>query len=121
VDRMLEIRERRSKLKREFDERDGSLKTMYTQGENWLLKHLQDTGLKSFKVDGATVFTKVNQRWGIGDWSAFTDWVKATGNIDLLGKRVASTNMDQFVKEAEGETPPGIKQDAVVSVNIRKA
>jgi hypothetical protein len=121
VDQMLQLRERRSALKKEFEQQDSKLKEMYTRGENWLLKHLQDTGHKSFKVDGATVFTKVNQRFGIGDWPAFSAWVQETGNIDLLGKRVSSTNMDQYIKEADGEMPPGIKQDAVTSVNIRKA
>jgi|AntRauTorckE6833_2_1112554.scaffolds.fasta_scaffold02897_3 hypothetical protein len=121
VDQMLQLRERRSALKKEFEQQDSKLKEMYTRGENWLLKHLQDTGHKSFKVDGATVFTKVNQRFGIGDWPAFSAWVQETGNIDLLGKRVSSTNMDQYIKESDGEMPPGIKQDAVTSVNIRKA
>lgn len=120
VDRMLALREQRAKLKKEFEEQDRKLREMYERGENWLLKHLQDTGHKSFKVDGATVFTKVNNRYSFGDWTAFSEWVKQTGEVELLQHRVSSTNMETFTKE-NGELPPGIKKDPVVSVNIRKS
>ena len=120
VDRMLEIRDRRSKLKKEFEAADKALRDMYEKGENWLLKHMQDTGHKSFKVDGATVFTKTNHRYSFGDWGNFAEWIKESGEVDLLQHRVSSTNMDTYLKES-GALPPGIKQDPVVSVNIRKA
>lgn len=120
VDKMVEIREQRAQLKKEFEEKDRKLRDMYDRGENWLLRHMQETGHKSFKVDGATVFTKTNNRYSFGDWPAFIDWVKQTGEVDLLQKRVSSTNMETFAKE-NGELPPGIKKDPVVSVNIRKA
>ena len=120
VDRMLEIRERRGLIKKEFEAKDKALREMYTKGENWLLKHMQDTGHKSFKVEGATVFTKTNHRYSFGDWGSFATWMIEHGEIDLLQHRVAATNMDTFLKES-GELPPGIKQDPVVSVNIRKA
>lgn len=120
VDKMIEIREERAKLKKEFESRDRQLREMYERGENWLLKHMQDTGHKSFKVDGATVFTKTNHRYSFGDWVGFSDWVKQTGEVDLLQKRVSSTAMDTYLKD-NGELPPGIKQDPVVSVNIRKS
>jgi len=120
VDRMLEIRERRSLIKKEFEAKDKALREMYTKGENWLLSHMQDTGHKSFKVEGATVFTKTNHRYSFGDWGSFAKWMVEHGEIDLLQHRVASTNMDTFLKTS-GELPPGIKQDPVVSVNIRKA
>ena len=120
VDRMLWIRDERSRLKKDFEEKDRKLRDMYERGENWLLKHMQDTGHKSFKVDGATVFTKTNNRYSFGDWAGFAEWVKQTGEIDLLQHRVSSTNMETYVKES-GELPPGIKKDPVVSVNIRKS
>jgi len=120
VDRMLEIRERRGLIKKEFEAKDKALREMYTKGENWLLKHMQDTGHKSFKVEGATVFTKTNHRYSFGDWPNFAKWMVEHGEIDLLQHRVAATNMDAFLK-ASGELPPGIKQDPVISVNIRKA
>lgn len=120
VDKMMELREERSQLKKAFEEKDRKLREMQERGENWLLKHMQETGHKSFKVDGATVFTKTNHRYSFGDWSGFADWVKRTGEVDLLQHRVSSTNMETYIKE-HGELPPGIKQDPVVSVNIRKA
>jgi len=123
VDRMLDIRERRSVIKKEFEAKDKALREMYTKGENWLLKHMQETGHTSFKVAGknpGTVFTKTNHRYSFGDWPNFAKWMVEHGEIDLLQHRVAATNMDAFLK-ASGELPPGVKQDPVISVNIRKA
>lgn len=120
VDRMMELREKRSELKKQFEEKDRALREMYERGENWLLKHMQETGHQSFKVEGATVFTKTTKRYSFGDWTAFSDWVKQTGEVDLLQHRISSTNMDTFLKTSEG-LPPGIKQDPVINVNIRKA
>lgn len=120
VDRMMALRDKRSQLKKDFEARDRQLREMYERGENWLLKHMQETGHKSFKVEGATVFTKTNMRYSFGDWSGFTEWVKQTGEVDLLQKRVSSTNMETFLKD-NGELPPGIKRDPVLTVNIRKS
>lgn len=121
VDKMLEIREKISALTKEYEAEKAKLKQAYERGENWLLARMQETGHKSFKVDGATVFTKTNKRYSFGDWNGFAAWVQKTGNVELLQHRVSSTNMDTFVKESEGELPPGIKVDPVVSVNIRKS
>lgn len=117
---MLELREQRSELKKAFEEKDKVLRAMQERGENWLLQHMHETGHDSFKAGGATVFTKTNHRYSFGDWNGFAEWVKQTGEIDLLQHRVSSTNMGTYLKE-HGELPPGIKQDPVVSVNIRKA
>lgn len=123
VERMVQIRDRRAQLKKEFEEQDKKLREAYERGEAWLLKHMQENGHKSIKVEGEgtyTVFTKVQKRYSFGDWGGFVDWVKQTGEVDLLQHRVSSTNVDAYVKE-HGELPPGIKQDPVVKVNIRKA
>lgn len=120
VDRMLQLREQRSQLKKEYEERDKQLRTMMERGENWLLQHMHETGHKSFKVEGATVYTSATNRYSFGDWSGFAEWVRKTGEVDLLQHRVSSRNLDEYVKE-HGELPPGVKKDPVVSVNIRKS
>lgn len=120
VNTMLKIRERLSTLTKEYETEKARLKAVYEKGENWLLKRMHETGHTSFKVEGATVFTKTNKRYSFGDWNGFSAWVQQTGNVELLQHRVSSTNMDTFVKEA-GELPPGIRVDPVVTVNIRKS
>lgn len=121
VQHMLALREKISQVRKEAKEQEAKLQQQYDKGEAWLLNHLNETGHKSFKVEAGTVFKKTNMRYGLGDWTGFAEWVKKTGNVDLLQHRVSSTNMDQFVKENEGELPPGVKVDPVVSLNIRKS
>lgn len=120
VDGMKKIRERRSQLKKEFEEQDRKLREQWERGESWLMRHMQETGHKSFKVDGATVFTSTQTRYKVPDKEAFKQYLQQTGNLDLVQLRVNTTNMRELVKETEN-LPPGVDAEDVVSVNIRKS
>lgn len=120
VDRMKDIREKRSQLKKEYEEQDRKLREQWDRGEAWLMKHMQDTGHKSFKVDGATVYTSTKSRYKVPDKDAFKQYLKQTGNLDLVQLRVSETNMREVVEES-GELPPGVTSEEIISVNIRKS
>lgn len=120
VDRMREIRDRRAELKKRFEEHDRKLREQWDRGEAWLMKHIQETGHKSFKVDGATVFTSVNTRYKVPDKEAFKNYLLSTGDLDLAQLSVNKTNMKTHLEDG-GQLPPGVDYEEIVSVNIRKA
>ena len=117
--RMLEIRDKRAEIKKDFEEKDRKLRQMYERGENWLLDHMQKTGHSSFKADGISVYTSETTRASIPDWNALCDYIRESGNVDLLQKRVNTKNLKQLDEEGK-PTPPGVKTEQVVSVNIRR-
>lgn len=116
---MLDLRDQRSQLKKAFEESDRVLRKKYERGENWLLQHMQETGHDKFSAGGATVYTSMNQRTSIPDWNAFCDYIRETGQVDLLQKRISSTNLKELMKDSP-TPPPGVAVEEVVSVNIRK-
>lgn len=120
IQRMLELRDQRSQLKKQFEEDDRKLRKMYERGENWLLQHMHETGHEKFTAGGATVFQSKTTRASIPDWTALCDYIRETGEVDLLQKRVSSTNLKEFMKSGN-PTPPGVKVEEVVNVNIRKS
>ena len=120
VDQMKTIRDKRKQLKAKFDEHDKKLRDQWDRGEAWLMQHMQDTGHRSFKVDGATVFTSTVVRYKVPDKDAFKDYLMKTGNLDLAQLSVNKSNMQQHIEEG-CLLPPGVDYDEVVSVNIRKS
>lgn len=117
---MLELRDQRAQLKKEYEEKDRVLRKKYERGENWLLQHMQETGHEKFTAGGATVYTSMNTRTSIPDWNAFCDYVRETGQVDLLQKRLSSTNLKELMKD-NPTPPPGVAVEEVVSVNIRRS
>lgn len=120
IQAMLDLRDQRSALKKDFEEKDRVLRKKYERGENWLLRHMQETGHDKFSAGGATVYTSMNTRTSIPDWTAFCDYVRQTGQVDLLQKRLSSTNLKELMKE-NPTPPPGVAVEEVVTVNIRRS
>lgn len=116
----VKMRDRRSQLKREYDEADGDLKKKMGLVESELLKMLNASGSDSLKVSGvgqAYLAKKVMVR--ATDWDAFWDYIFETRQIDLLQKRVASRAVQEIV-ESTGELPPGVDMSTERVVNVRR-
>lgn len=117
---MLELRDERAQLKKEYEDKDRALRKKYERGENWLLQHMHETGHDKFTAGGATVYTSTTARTSIPDWNAFCDYVRQTGQVDLLQKRLSSTNLKELMKD-NPTPPPGVAVEEVVTVNIRRS
>lgn len=53
----------------------------------------------------------------VEDKESFVDWVKSTGNVELMEVRVAKTNSLQYLEE-NGSLPPGISQARKYAVRV---
>lgn len=114
------MREKRSEIKREFEEADGSLKHKMGLVEAELLKMLNKAGSDSLKIKGlgqAYLSKRVTVK--ATDWNALYDFIMETKQIDLLQKRIASRVVQEYV-ETEGELPPGVDMSSERVVNVRR-
>jgi len=114
------MRDKRSQIKREFDEADGALRKKMGLVEGELLKMLNKAGSDSLKVAGvgqAYLAKKVTVR--ATDWDALWKHIFETQNIDLLQKRVGSRAVQEFY-DTEGELPPGVDMNTERVVNVRR-
>lgn len=121
VQRMIDIRDKRAALKKQFEEADQELKAQFARGDAWLLAKLEDTGANSLKCTAGTVFIKEDMRASAGDWDALAQHVLDTGEVELLERRVSKTAVKEYMERTGGELPPGVMIRTERTVNIRRA
>jgi hypothetical protein len=74
-------------------------------------------GLSSVKTSSGTVSLTKATRYNTQDWDSFKKFVLEHEVVDLLEKRIAQSNMAQFLEENPGLVPPGM--NAITSFDIR--
>ena len=74
-------------------------------------------GLTSVRTSAGTVSLTKTTRYNTADWDSFKQFVLDHQMVDLLEKRIAQTNMAQFLEENPGVVPPGL--NAVTGFDIR--
>jgi len=74
-------------------------------------------GLTSVRTSSGTVSLMKSTRYNTQDWDSFKAFVLEHQVVDLLEKRIAQTNMAQFLEENPGVVPPGL--NSVTGFDIR--
>jgi hypothetical protein len=74
-------------------------------------------GLTSVRTSSGTVSLMKSTRYNTQDWDSFKAFVLEHQVVDLLEKRIAQSNMAQFLEENPGVVPPGL--NSVTGFDIR--
>lgn len=114
------LRDKRSVLKREYEEQDADLRTKMEKIEVFLLRSLDGVGANSLNTDHGTAYISEDVRASCGDWDALWTMIQTTGRFDFLEKRVSSKAVREF-KEETGELPPGVSIHSERVVRIRRS
>jgi hypothetical protein len=64
-------------------------------------------GTDTFKGSYGTAFRQTKEKFTINDWDSFSKWLLATGNLQVIQKRV-SPNAVKEIRTLDGEMPPGV-------------
>jgi hypothetical protein len=96
------------------------LKAQQDQVKNALKEQMLALGLTSVRTTEGTVVLSTKTRYSTTDWDEFKEFVKENDALDLFEKRIAQTNMAQFLKENPALVPPGLNSNAEYSVSVRK-
>lgn len=91
------------------------------KAESWIMAQMMDLGVESVKVAAGTVYTQTRMLTGIGDKGALMDFIRQTGQPELLQARVSSDAVKQYMADHAGALPPGVKVDHERVVTIRRA
>jgi len=78
-------------------------------------------GLTSVKTSSGTVSLMKSTRYNTQDWDSFKAFVLEHQVVDLLEKRIAQTNMAQFLEENPGVVPPGLNSVTGFDIRVTKA
>ena len=124
LDRLAKIyRKIRTEITTLTQEYDGKVETLKAQQEeikNAMKDMMKTMGVTSVRTAQGTVVLSVKTRYNTQDWDSFKKFVVEHDAVDLLEKRIAQTNMAQFLEENPGVVPPGLNSASEYDISVRK-
>jgi hypothetical protein len=114
------MRDRVSELTREYDTEVEIIKAQQAEIVTAMKEQMQALGVTSVRTDQGTVVLSVKTRYSTSDWDSFKSFVVEHDALDLFEKRIAQTNMKQFLEENPGVVPPGLNSNAEYDISVRK-
>lgn len=107
------IKARQAKLDKEI----ADLEEQRTEIRMAIKDQMKALGLSSVRTSHGMVSLSKTTRYNTQDWDSFKAFVLEHQVVDLLEKRIAQTNMAQFLEENPGVVPPGL--NSVTGFDIR--
>ena len=121
IDRLVKIhtkiKSRIDALTKEYDTAVEQLKAQQDEVRFAIKDKMKALGLKSVNTSYGTVSLSTKVRYNTQDWDSFKAFVLEHQVVDLLEKRIAQSNMAQFLEENPGVVPPGL--NSVTGFDIR--
>lgn len=114
------IRAEIATLTQEYDTKVEALKAQQDELKNAMKDMMKTMGVTSVRTAQGTVVLSVKTRYNTLDWDSFKKFVVEHDAVDLLEKRIAQTNMSQFLEENPGLVPPGLNSHAEYDISVRK-
>ena len=120
VEHYIALRDHKSMLDAEHKARVAEIDAQMTNAENFLLNHLNESGLDRVGVGAGTVFVQVKTMPSFEDKEATIAYIKQSGNVELLQSRLSSTAVKEFMDANNQQLPPGVKIMTERTVTIRR-
>jgi len=124
IDRLVKIyrkiKEKIDTLTQEYDTQIETLKAQQDEIKFALKDMMKADGTTSLKTTFGTVSLMTKTRYSTNDWDSFKRFIIEHEAVDLLEKRVAQSNMAQFLAENPGAVPPGLNSITEYEIRITK-
>jgi hypothetical protein len=114
------IRARIQELTSAYETEVEALKAQQQEIANELKDRMQALGMASVRTTEGTIILGQKTRYFTSDWDSFKRFVLDHEAVDLFEKRIAQSNMKQFLEENPGVVPPGLNSDSEVTITVRK-
>ena len=118
----IKLRDKKSLLKKQYDERVAKVDAVMDKMEAIILKTFQDSGIDSARTDAGTAYISTRTSATVGSREEFLSWVLQDPDERsiFLENRVSKVAVEQF-KAANDDLPPGINFRSEVTVGVRRA
>ena len=118
----INIRDTRSKLKREFESTDNEMKKQADLLETQFLKMMQDSGSDNLTVRGlGQVIKSKKEQAQARDWNSIIEYIQESGDVEILQRRLALGRVKQYLDDNAGALPPGVDLTTEITVTVRRA
>lgn len=120
VGTFIKIREKKARLKAEYEAAVAPYNEAADKIENLLLAKFQDMGVESIRTPNGTAYSTVKTSATMGDWDAFKEFCDHQDDPYMFIERRVSKEAVVAYKQAHGELPPGVNWSETRAVNFRK-
>jgi hypothetical protein len=117
----IRIRERKSELKKKYDEDKKALDDKMATIEAKLLEMFNRTGQEMARTAAGTAYISVRSTASVADHDVFLEFVKEHDEWGLVDVRAAKSAIDAYRAAHENQLPPGISITEERCVNIRRS
>lgn len=107
-------------LTREYDTKVETLKAKQDTLKFAMKDQMKALGVKSVNTTFGTVSMVQKTRYSTQDWDSFKTFIVENDAVDLLEKRIAQTNMAQYLVENPGSVPPGLNAFSDFEIRVTK-
>ena len=115
-----QLRRKKQEMTREFDEKIRAVNTAVADVEEKLRGEMNRLDVEQVRNDHGLFSRKTKRRYFAEDWARYYEHIHATGNFDLLQKRIGEGALKEEIQEADGKLPPGISFKDFVEINFTK-
>jgi hypothetical protein len=105
---------------KEFETEIEGLKEQMDQVKHLMKDRLLAQGATSSKTSSGTIILSQKTRYYAQDWDAMKQFIREHDALDLFEKRLAQTNMKQYLEQNPGVVPPGLQSQTEYDVAVRK-
>ena len=116
----IKIRNAKEDLTREYDAKIADLDEQMKVLKQKLLDVSKESGVTSFKTDHGVAYRTIKNRYWTNNWDSFYTFMRDSGRMELLEKRIHQTNMREFLEDRPDVHPPGLNVDQEYEITIRR-
>ena len=117
----LTIREAKSNLYREYQNKNGQLEEELKQIEVVLLDECSQIGADSIRTNAGTVTRTVKEDYTCGNWDEFKQFIIQENALELLAQKIHQSNFREYMANHGGDgLPPGISSVREYKATVRK-
>jgi hypothetical protein len=117
----VKIRDAKSAAKKVFDTAEAKFNEQLAQVSTELKARAQAEGVEGFKTEFGTVYLSETMKTSCADWGAFGKFLEDHDPLEFLEKRISSTAIKDYMKENEGQLPPGVNIFKEIEARVRRA
>ena len=117
----VKIRDAKSEAKRAYELVAADYDAKLAQVATELKARAQAEGVDGFKTTFGTVYLSESMKTSCADWGLFGEFLKTHDPLQFLEKRISSTAVKEYMKENEGQLPPGVSIFKELEARIRRA
>ena len=114
------LRTRMTELTQAYDTQAEVLKAQQHEIKNAIKEQMKAMGVTSVRTTEGTAVMSVKTRYYTQDWDSFKQFVIDNHALELFEKRIAQSNMAQFLEENPGVVPPGLNSTSEFDISVRK-